>query len=451
MAWDLRSIPMLKRLANAAALDLFDICFHVFVLVLIAPASLAYPFNTRSQSLTLASPTVVSQVNPANPGLVYPVYPTVCLSPSQRGPQLRPSDFPKIMSDCSWIINEYLLQQDSLLFQNLVFSWNGFMDQSGNRYHSRWQRGQCVIQVSCVGRDQTQMLQLFNIILAANKILKECMEDQQINDGGTVPIGFLNKSFYVSVLGVRGRDAVNNSNLSLLSNLDSFGLNLQRSLLPTKSNTESSIGHCDVDHSTIIAPDVGMEKRASDSQHGSSLSTITQSLEPGRAWSTLDLIVPSTNLLGSVRRPPPNHPVECFNPYSVRLKHVGKEDCEVVIDNIIMRFPNPMSPQTFGYGDSADIDLSLPENKHWIFGSCAIFVRNPIETRTDTFRMVDVAIAAHRIVTQCVIGARYQVGGTADVGRIADNFYVGVGGLLRTNTTDSSIPGISRGWNSLVT
>lgn len=211
MAWDLRSIPLRGRLANAAVMDVFDIWIPI-LLALIAPASLAYPSNRSSQSLTLAFPTVNSQANLTNLGHLYPVYPTVCVPPP-RGILPRPSDLSIILSDCSWIINEDLLREDSLLFQNLVFNRNSFRSQSGRRYPSRWERGLCVIEVSCVDKLKLQTLQLFNVVLAANKILKECIEDQGVSQGGTVPIGPPNSSFYVSVLGLRGKNAMSDSNI----------------------------------------------------------------------------------------------------------------------------------------------------------------------------------------------------------------------------------------------
>ena len=53
--------------------------------------------------------------------------------------------------------------------------------------------------------------------------------------------------------------------------------------------------------------------------------------------------------------------------------------------------------------------------------------------------MVDVAFTAHTIMTECVIGVKYSVGGSADIGTTADNFYAGVGGLSVTDATNTSI------------
>ncbi len=433
------AVPASGKILKTAAMGLFNIWVPVF-LILIVPASLAYPSNTRSQSLTLnsdASTEINSQLNLTGLGQGYPVYPTTCFPPPSRRSPVQ--DYRAVLSDCSWIINEVLLQQQDLLFQDLLFSHNSFKDQSGNRYLSRWLRGRCVIDVACVEKNQQQILQLFNIVLAANKILKECIEDQKILRGGMTPIGSPEYSFYVGVIGLHDSNAANEFNISLLSNVDISGQGIQDRLLQTTSNTKSSIGDYNVDDSNVsLSPSVGMKKRASGPKHRSSLSTVTQNLVSRDALSTLNLDLPSTNLSGSFQAPP-SYPVECFNPYSVKLKHAALENCQFIINQIILRYPNPMSPQTFGYRPSADIDLSLPQNEKWYFGHCVIFVRNSNKTRTDTFRMVDVAYTAHNIMTECVTGVKYPVGGFSDIGTVPDNFYVGVGGITVTGATNTTI------------
>lgn len=230
-----------------------------------------------------------------------------------------------------------------------------------------------------------------------------------------------------NILRSQDKDAVKESKRSLLTNLQSCGRDIQRGLLHTTPNFEPSTGDCDVNQSTESPPDVGMEKRASEPQQGSSLLTSTQSLKPGGTLSTLNLIVPATDHSESVKTPPANRRVYCFDPRSADLKPALADDCDVVINDIILRYPDPMSPKTFGYRPSADIDLSLPANEQWIYDSCTIFVRNVNKTRTDTFRMVDVAITAQNIVKKCLVGAKYPLGGFSDVGPTAGNFFLGVG------------------------
>lgn len=399
-------------------------------LILIARTSLAFPSKTRSRSLTLtnaASSGVISQINLTNLAQGYPVYPTTCFPPSSR--HVPPQAFAKLLSDCSWIINEVLLRQDDLLFQDLLFNYRCFEDQSGNQHLSRWDHGWCVINVASVDKYKTQRLQLFNVVLAANKLLKECIEQQQVPHGGTNLIGPPSTTFFVGVLGIPFGDAANESNISWSSNLD----------LSATSDTDNASGDYDANDSSVSLPSiVNVEKRASDLQHDSSLSTGTQGLVPAVALSILNLALPSTNVSRSVEAPP-SYPVTCFNPYSVTLKPAAVEDCQFIINQIILRYPNPMHQQTFGYTASADIDLSLPQNEKWPFGCCVIFVRNVDRTRTDTFRMVDVAYTAHMIMTKCIVGVKYPVGGSSDIGSVADGFYVGVGGLSGPDAINASI------------
>lgn len=441
-----RTVSAFRKIENAATMVFFDIWVPIF-LILTVPACLGYPFNTRSHRVVLASPTLISQSDPRYSGIDYPVYSTVCLPVPWPGRRVEPSDIPNILSDCYWIINEDLLHQQDLLFQNLVFRYNNFQDQSGKRYPSLWQHGQCSIAVTNGGKYTVEVLQLFNIVLSANQILKDCIEDQRIPEGGSVPVGTIGLSdmgFRVMVIGSKDIGPVNEPNLSLLSNLSSSGRDVNRNLLLTTSATEPSTGDSDAKQSTMSQPDFGLGKRSSDSHLHSSLSTSTRSLKPGGAWGTLNLIAPLANLSRSVKAPP-DHPVDCFNPYSVKLEDADEEDCKFVINEIILRYPNPMSEQIFGYGPTADFDLSLPENQKWEYGCCVIFVKNSVSTRKKgTFRLVDVALAAHRIVGECIVGARFPIGGTADVGLIADRFFVSVGGLSSHDGQCGSRG--SRGW-----
>ena len=419
----------------------FDIWISVF-LNFIAAACLAYPSYPRSHSPTLTLtndvlPGRLSQVSLKGVEKGYPVYPTTCFpSPSLHIPQL---DTREVLSDCYRIINEILLQQDGLLFRDLAFTGNTLQDQNEHRYLSQWRRGLCIINVSSVEEDPRRTIQLFNIVVAANKILQECNDDQRIPRGGTTFIGSTQNAVHVGVLGAMENDA---TNAPLPSNPNSARRDTRSTLVPIASKLKSSSGGYGPDDLTISPPlNVRMEKRAPDPQHGSSLSPRTQSLDQGDRLSNLNLIVPSTDPAGSIKAPP-EYPADCFNPYSSRLKPADVEDCQFIIDDIILRYPNPMSEQTFGFTSSADIDLSLPQNEKWVFGRCTIFIRNLNRSRTDTFRMVDVAITAHRIITKCIIGAKYPMGGTCDVGTIKDNFYVAVGGvrpILTTDATNTSI------------
>ena len=143
----------------------------------------------------------------------------------------------------------------------------------------------------------------------------------------------------------------------------------------------------------------------------------------------------------------PSHTVTCFNPYSTRLVQADVEDCDFTINEIILRLPNPMEEQTWGYSDYVDVDLRTHENEKWRFGRCVIFVSSPIKTQVDRFRVVDVASTASKIVRQCIVDQRYPIGGTAGIGLRQSGFFVGVGGmtpLTLANSTNLVLPSDNR-------
>ncbi|KAL8791145.1 MAG: hypothetical protein Q9195_006042 [Heterodermia aff. obscurata] len=154
--------------------------------------------------------------------------------------------------------------------------------------------------------------------------------------------------------------------------------------------------------------------------------------------------------------------VECFENRSRRLGGAGAEDCRVVVNHVILGYPNPMGAKTFGWNDGrfddefpclmikprgpgevierkflghqiqliiVDIDLRRDRNQRWYYGSCMIFVRNPDHDQVDTFSMVDIALTVNRIVDECIKGTKYGFGGSAGVGSPVKRFFVAVGGV----------------------
>ena len=87
-----------------------------------------------------------------------------------------------------------------------------------------------------------------------------------------------------------------------------------------------------------------------------------------------------------------------------------------------------MSIIKFGYTPAADFDLRDPANQKWTHESCVIFLRGMNKHIVDRFRMVDVAIAAERVVAMCIDGKKVNMEGVVDVGTREDLFFVGVGG-----------------------
>ena len=63
----------------------------------------------------------------------------------------------------------------------------------------------------------------------------------------------------------------------------------------------------------------------------------------------------SLNLSAFIRAPSAHDSVECFDNISRRLGPTRAEDCRVVVDHIILAYPNPMGPKTFGWNDGRSI------------------------------------------------------------------------------------------------
>lgn len=135
---------------------------------------------------------------------------------------------------------------------------------------------------------------------------------------------------------------------------------------------------------------------------------------------------------------PSNWPVRCFNPYSSNVHPASVEDCNLIIDEIILRYPNPMAEQSWGYSNSVDIDLRKPENQEWVTGRCKILVKNTHSTKVDRFSPADVALTAHRIMGECIVDNKYPYGGIADIGSIRRSFYVGVEGCTELELANST-------------
>ena len=139
-----------------------------------------------------------------------------------------------------------------------------------------------------------------------------------------------------------------------------------------------------------------------------------------------------------------NYPVRCFHPLPLKYKAAKAEDCHVIIDNIILRYPEPFAELSWGYTDEQDINLSLSENSKWIWGECMIFVRSSSSRSVDRFRIVDVAARAKDLIRECVVGTKEGYGGFSDVGHLQMlvSFFVAVGGSdeSRANSTILSPP-----------
>ena len=82
-----------------------------------------------------------------------------------------------------------------------------------------------------------------------------------------------------------------------------------------------------------------------------SRSARKQLISRGRLQSTSIFSARSLNLSASIRAPSVHDSVDCFENISHLLGPASPEDCRVVVDHIILAYPNPMGPKTFGWND----------------------------------------------------------------------------------------------------
>ena len=171
----------------------------------------------------------------------------------------------------------------------------------------------------------------------------------------------------------------------------------------------------------IFAAPVDHEGRSALESNGAPLiSTLAQ---PRSSLSTShDSIFQSNSTV--------NHQPRCFHPIPLEYKAAKEEDCHVIIDSIILRYPQPFAELSWGYTDEQDINLALSENSKWIWGECMIFVRCPNDNSVDRFRLVDVATRAKDVIKECVVGTKEGYGGFSDIGHLPSlvSFYVAVAG-----------------------
>ena len=284
-----------------------------------------------------------------------------------------------VADDCRFIINHIILgMNDPFRVQTWGYTDGVDINLSLDEYEWIYQR--CYIRVQNGDETQVDNFRPVDVAEQALRIVETCVVDVKEPLGGYADVGHLRffRSFYVVASGT--------------------------SMPPSAQ----SIGSSNVPSLPSDMPRT-LEGRANlDSLQESAISRIV------------------TGSLGHNEE----HPVRCFGPaYVHRLQPAIVSDCNIIIDEIILRLPNLMREQSFGYTSAEDVDLSIMENGRWTYEQCIIFVRTIEEEGRDEFRYVDVAIAAKRIIEQCIEGSKYARGGTAGVGKLEETFYVTVGGI----------------------
>ena len=292
----------------------------------------------------------------------------------ERGMRLRNA----VVSDCMFIINEMILRLNDPF---RVQTW-GYTDDEENNLSDPdydWNHQGCYIRVKNIDEEEIDKFRPVDVAEQAQRIIQKCVTENKEGKGGHADIGHLGimRSFYVVVSGTLATSSPSLASSNVLS-------------LPfDKPRTLESRAYLEPPQESAIS------------------EIVAGRLEAGESY-----------------------PVHCFDPeFSHRIPPAILSDCDVIINDVIPRLPNPMLEQSFGYTDAEDINLSIRKNGLWAYGQCVVFVKSLTMDDRDRFRYVDVASTAKRILDTCVEGSKYAKGGTAGIGTMKDHFYVSVGGL----------------------
>lgn len=272
-----------------------------------------------------------SQLDANDMFAAYPMYPTNCYSPRPGFPL----DPDVVIRDCYFIINEILFKLPDI-GEELHFVGYHFRDRQGKWHSTRWKHRNCAVTVGNANIFETTNLELLNVILAANKIVVECLEQQRIPQGGTVPIGSLSQRFFVGILGYH-------------------------ELVRTGSANQST---------SPLSLDHEVPKR---------------SVPPHLSLETADISAPDStalNVNASVVVPGPTvHPVTCSppimrtdsrpNPSSAAMV----ADCSYILNEIILRIAYIFEPLTFTHSEYRH-PQGYRHQSCWEHGMCIISVNS---------------------------------------------------------------------------
>ena len=293
------------------------------------------------------------------------------------------------IDDCKFII-DYIILAMKDPFQARTWGFTDAADINLSLPQYRWIFKDCIMRVRNLDDTEVDTFSPVDVAKVAQGIVQKCIVDTKERLGGNADVGQLEfpRRFYVVVSGTARISGESLGNGSLLS------LPLDGS--PTVESRASSVSPKE-DPLSLIS---------------------TEELEAGNTY-----------------------PVSCFDPSKrPRLKDAVASDCKFIMNEIILRLPNPMTVQSFGWTDAEDINLANKENGQWIYGQCVVFIKSfDGMVGRDRFRFVDVAVTAHRIIEHCIEEAKYAIGGISDIGTIADKFYVGVAGMAPSDLGNGTL------------
>ena len=317
-------------------------------------------------------------------------------------------DLAAVAEDCANIIHNVISHLDGV-YDKRVFLNQKYMSSNGRWVPARWTFGQCTVSARSGQSTSPDLFSLHEVALSANIILLDCVTSYRKGQGGFRSIGSPETSYHVV---------------------------LQGGLPDVEGNTIS-----DADTLALANPQDSNQILSKKSAMNSPTRFQPLTLDPSVLLSeTLSLSNSTGNLRVNVEYEP-----DCF-PRGSPLAAVNGEDCTWIINHIILGMKDPFREQTWGYTDAAENNVSL-QRYQWILKGCKISVRNLDQQQVDSFRPVDVAEVAQRLVQTCVTPMKEPIGGTCDIGRleIPKTFYVLVSGTILglgtpSNNTILSLP-----------
>lgn len=359
---------------------LLTLFLYVFTTSALPSGARGSSFATRKTNINIST-SIGATPEP------YPAHPVRCLNLA-LAPIVTPAD-------CGYLINDKILRLPDV-FKKRVFSNRSYKTDAGGYHASLWRHRSCGVTVEGYGSD-TAMLSFFDIALAANKIVYECIDGVRNPKGGFSLIGDPSNSHVLTLHRIQFNDV----------SAEIFNISHQ----PAASISKRAIGSQSEPESA----------GASQKVETSDLATRASRLSDRSAVASNVTLTAGT---------PTAYPVHCFSPLIVHLPPATAADCSYIINYIILRLFDPTRQLTFGFTDAADINLSKPEYRRWQHGECTISVKNYDEGQSDVFSLLDVAATARRISTQCLVDTRVKLGGVASIGTEERGFYVYVGGPL---------------------
>ena len=312
-------------------------------------------------------------------------------------------DLAAVAEDCANVIDN--VSHLDGLYDKRVFLNQKYMSSDGRWVPARWTFGQCAVSARSGQSTSADLFSLHEVILSANVILSDCVTSYRNAQGGFRSIGSPEASYHVVLQG-----SLPNVERNSISDADALAL-------PNPQDSNQTLSN----------------KRAMNSPTRFQPLTMDPSVSLNEPLSL-------SNSTGNLRVNA-DYEADCF-PHGTQLAAVNGEDCIWIINHIILGMKDPFREQTWGYTDAAENNVSL-QRYQWILKGCKISVRNLDQQQVDSFRPVDVAEVAQRLVQKCVTQVKEPIGGTCDIGRLklTKTFYVLVSGTVlgRGNPSNNTI------------